>query len=416
MRGDFSSLRDSRFRRLFFARALSLAGSYMAPLALTFAVLDLPGNSATNLGLVLGSRTVAALIFVLVGGVLADRFERGRLMVGSDFLTFIAQATAAWLILAGEPKLVALIAVSAVAGGAEAVFTPAIRGIIPQVVPDDHRQGANGLLRLIGSADSVLGALLAGVIIAIWNPGTALAVAAAAFLCSSLLLVNLRVPTSEHVTEENLLKDLASGWREFRSRSWVWIVVLQFSVINLCFAPSVFVLGPILAEEYMGGAAPWSFVLAANAAGLVFGALLAIRVRPDYPMRVAVMCTFGFLPPLVLLALQAPVWALILCLFVNGLSANLFEVLWETSLQDHVPPDSLSRVSSYDILGSFALGPVGMALVGPLSAAIGVAQTLTFACLAMFLSNAAALAAPSVRRLPRAAPRSADIGAAGEGS
>jgi hypothetical protein len=171
--------------------------------------------------------------------------------------------------------------------------------------------------------------------------------------------------------------------------------------VNLCFSPCIYVLGPVVAREHWGGALAWSAVITANAVGLVLGSFLALRLRPARPLLAATLATFGFLPPFFLLAVHAPVWLAASSMLVNGASADVFEVLWMTALAEYIPGDKLSRVTSYDALGSFVLGPLGLLLVGPAVAAAGVERTLITAGLLVAVGNIFALSTRSVRTLPR---------------
>jgi len=290
--------------------------------------------------------------------------------------------------------------------------------VVPQLIPADQLQPGNALLRLSRNSASIAGAALAGVLLAVAAPGWALACDAVSFLISAALLTRV----GAHVTPAGagrgdmggspaLLTDLREGWREFRARAWVWLPVAQFTMVNGCFAV-IWVLGPVVARQDLGGAPAWAAVLTANAVGLAGGSLLALRLRPARPLRVACAATFGFLPPFFLLAASAPVWLIAASMLVNGVCVDVFEVLWDTSLQRHVPPGLLSRITSYDLLGSFALGPLGLALAGPAAAAAGLAATLTGAGVLLAAASVVPLLSREVRDLP-ASPAGAAPGTVG---
>jgi MFS family permease len=416
-RQSLTVLRYSSFRGLFLAQTVNLLGSAIAPIALAFAVLGQPGGSATQLGLILAARALGQVAFLLFGGVLADRMPRLRLMTAANLIAFAAQGSVAGLFLAGPAPLAAVAGLAAVNGAAAALFLPAARGVVPQLIPADQLQPGNALLRLSRNGASIAGAALAGVLLAVTSPGWALACDAASFLISAALLARV----SSHVTTGTstgrpaeppaLIRDLREGWREFRARTWVWLPVAQFTMVNGCFAV-IWVLGPVVARQDLGGAPAWAAVLTANAIGLVGGSLLALRLRPAHPLRVACAATFGFLPPFFLLAAAAPVWLIAASMLVNGICVDIFEVLWDTSLQRHVPPGLLSRITSYDLLGSFALGPLGLALAGPAAAAAGLAATLTGAGLLLAAASVIPLLSRAVRDLP-AGPAPGTVGSAG---
>jgi MFS family permease len=311
---DLGILRHRTFRNIFAARAVSLLGTSMAPTALAFAILDQPGGSAAKLGIVLAGRSIAQVIFLLFGGALADRFPRYRIMVGSDVLAFAAQGAIAGLFITRTAPLALLVGLSVVNGAANALFLPASRGLIPEIVDPSQLQSANALIRLSQNSASLAGVAASGAIIVAVGAGWALGLDAATFAVSALLVLTSQAPRSGHARDRTtMLSDLREGWQEFRSRQWVWVIVAQFALVNLCFSPCVYVLGPIVAKEHWGGALAWSVIITANAVGLIGGSFLAMRIRPARPLLVATIATFGFLPPFFLLAVHAPVWLAALC-------------------------------------------------------------------------------------------------------
>jgi Na+/melibiose symporter-like transporter len=398
---DLRIIRQPTFRNILLARAVSLLGTSMAPVALAFAVLGEPGGSAAKLGAALAGRSIAQVAFLVFGGALADRFPRYRIMVGSDLLALAAQAAVAALFISGAPPIALLVALSAVNGAANALFIPASRGLVPQIVDPSELQSANALIRLSQNSASLAGAAISGLVIVAVGAGWAIGIDAATFGISAFLVLTSRAPrTGRGVRRTALASELREGWREFRSRQWVWVIVAQFALVNLCFSPCVYVLGPVVAKQHWGGALAWSAVVAANATGLILGSFLVMRLRPARPLLVATLATFGFLPPFFLLAAHAPVWLAALSMLVNGICVDVFEVLWMTALQEHIPGDKLSRVTSYDALGSFVLGPLGLLAVGPVAAAAGIGTTLAAAGSLVTAGNVLALCARSVRGLP----------------
>ena len=408
MLADFQVLRERPYRLLFVSQTISLLGTAIAPIALAFAVLDAPGGSASELGFILAARALSQVVFVLAGGVLADRLPRFRLMAVSNLLACGAQGAIAALVIAGAAiahaaPLGAVIALSAVNGAAGALFLPAAQGVIPQIVPPAQLQPANALMRLSRNSTSIVGAALAGILVATAGAGWALALDAATFAAAAALIIGIRVGPGDRAAASTMLADLRQGWREFRSRSWVWLVVVQFAFVNGCSA-AIRVLGPLLAKQYLGGAPAWGAIQTAMAVGLVGGSLVALRLRPRFPLRIAVAATFGFLPPFFLLAFRAPAWLIAAAMLLNGVCVDIFEVLWSTSLQNHVPNEALARINSYDMLGSFALGPLGLVVVGPLAAAWGVQPVLIGAGVLLALASVVPWLTPAVRGLPAGAP------------
>jgi len=398
-RADVAVLRVQPFRRLFTSRLAAVLGNAMVTVALAFGLLDADGSGATQVGLVLGARVLAQTVFLLAGGVLADRWPRRALMAASELVAGLALAGVAVLLLAGQPHLVWVMALMALNGAASALYMPAAAGIVPTLVAGDRLHGANSLLRLSENVGAVVGAAVAGLLVAATSAGWALVVTAVLYLVSAGLLAGMRARHLPRAEATTVLADLRSGWRETVSRQWVWVVIAQFAVVNACSGGLTRVLGPVVALRDYSGPAAWSGVLTAEAVGLLLGGAVALRVRPRRPVRGGVLAVLLLAPPLALLGLSAPLLLVAAAMLLAGVATTVFDVLWATALQQHVPGRALSRVSSYDMLGSFALAPVGLAVVGPVSTALGTRATLLTGAGLVVLVTLAALAAPGVRRL-----------------
>lgn len=410
MKGQFAILRQRAFRHLFLAQAVSWFGTAIAPVALAFAILG-RGGSATDLGLVEACSAGALVASLLAGGVLADRFARYRVMVVSDLVAFAAQGAIAALFIAGTAPLGLIAALAAVGGAAGGISYPCLRGLVPQVVNGPEVQSANALIQLAQNSTRLLGASVSGVLVVGVGAGWGLAFDSLTFLMSAALVLTSGAPRTTPAPEAaavadaapqsaSILADLRDGWREVRSRQWLWVCIAEFTVVNMCWSPSIQVLGPVVARQHYGGALGWSVLVTAQAIGLVGGSLLAMRLRPKFPLLFATLITFAFLPPFFLLAFHAPIWLTAISMLGIGVAIDVYEVLWVTNMQDNIPADKISRVASWDALGAFVLGPVGLVIVGPVSAVLGVEGTLMGAGGLVLLSTLAALATPSVRRLP----------------
>jgi MFS family permease len=410
--GDFRVLRQRAYRYLFLAQTISLLGSAVSPVGLAFAILDSRGGTASQLGFVLGARSLGMVAFLLLGGVLADRLPRFRLMATANLIAFGTQSSMAAMFLSGHAPTALVAALAFGNGAAAALFLPALTGVVPQLVDADQLQPANALLRLSRNSTSIIGTALGGVLVVAAGAGWALAFDAVTFAIGAGLLLAVRVGNISRASPGSMLADLRAGWQEFRSRAWVWLLVGQYTIVNGTYA-AINVLGPLLARQYMGGAPAWAGILTAMAVGLVAGSLVAIRLRPGFPLRFAAIATFGFVPPFFMLAFHAPVWLVAAAMLVNGVCVDVFEVLWATSLQQHIPNESLSRISSYDALGSFVLGPWCLMLAGPLAQAVGVRTTLLGAGLLLTAVTVIPVLARPVRMLPGrpAAPDAADAAA-----
>jgi MFS family permease len=397
--GKLRVLGEPSYRRLWIGRTTSLIGDGMSPIALAFAILDLTG-SATDLGIVLAVHSLVLVALLLVGGVVADRISPRLAMLGADLSRTISMGLIAGLLLAGVAQIWELALLYAVDGAASAFFNPASNSIVPQIVPAARLQEANGLLTFSRWTGKVAGPALAGVLLALGTPGSALAVDAATFAVSAACLWGLRAPGVRGEGESNdFLAELRHGWREFSSRSWLVAVVFSAATTNAIFFPAFQVLGPTVARQSLNGSSSWALIAALWGLGGLLGGLIAISIRPRRPLLVSEGFILLFPLPIVLLAFPSTTAVIAAGAFVAGSSVSLAEVLYETTLAQNVPQEALSRVTAYDWLGSLALEPIGLALVGPLAAGIGIPTTLWLGTAVMTLCLLAVIAVPSVRRL-----------------
>ena len=396
--GATDLLRRRPFLLLFAGRTISHAGNAMAPVALAFAVLDEFG-SATSLGVVIAARMVPQMALLLVGGAWADRLPRTRVMAGADFVAGAAQAAVAALLLSGRIGLWQLTALQAVNGGAVAFFFPASQGVVPQIVPPARFQQANALLSMSGNLARITGAALAGVLVAATSPGWALVADAATFVVSAALVSGIPAVRAAPAAATSILVGVREGWREFRSRRWVWAVVVRLALVDAAWNGASSVFGPVIARESLGGASTWGLILSAFAAGALLGSLIALRLRPARPLLVGNLSELPAVLPLILLAVEAPAAAVAVSYLITGMCFQFFSVLWETTLQVNVPHDLLSRVSAYNLLAGMSLMPLGAAVAGPTGDALGIPTALWLATLFVIIPTVAVATIPEVRRL-----------------
>ena len=372
-RAALTPLREREFRLLFLGRTVSLFGSAFAPIAVAFAVLDLTG-SASDLGLVVAAGVAPQILFLLVGGIWADRLPRHHVMVVSDLVAGAAQAVIAALVLTGVAEIWHLIALQVVRGIATSFFFPASQGIVPQTISARLLQEANALLRLTRNGTQIVGTAAGGILVAATGSGWALAFDAATYFLGAAFLVALRLPHSVTLPERHFVRELREGWDAFRSRAWLWGIVLQFTFVGAAAVGAWAVLGPVVAEADLGGAAAWGLILAAQSAGFILGGVFTLHYRPDRILLVATLAIFPVVVPILLLAVPAPLALIALASFAAGFGIELFGVFWDLAMQQQIPPDQLSRVYSYDALGSFAFIPLGAAVAGPLADLVGVTR------------------------------------------
>jgi MFS family permease len=389
-------LSEPQFRLLWIGQTTSAVGDGLTFLAIAFAVLHI-GGKATDLGLVFAAFFAAYVSFILVGGVWADRLPRQLVMVAADVLRTVVQVIIGLLQGTGEAHVWQLAIGVAVYGAGSAFFQPASTGLIPQTVSAGRLQQANALMSISRNAGSILGPPISGLIVAFAGPATVFMIDAATFGISAVSLLLLK-PIGRVSSEgrQSFLAELAGGWREVFARPWIAAALVAWGIGNASGAAFI-ILGPVIAERQLGGAAAWGLILTGGAIGGVIGGLLALRIRPRRPLRVgfAIMSLVA-LEPLSLVG-PAPV-LLIACAFLLGFGAGeLTNTWWYTLLQEHVPEHARSRVSSYDWLVSFIFQPLGFLAVGPLSEAIGPTATLVGAASLLLVSYGALGLLPSIR-------------------
>jgi len=398
-RSSTVALTERNFRLFWIGQTGSFLGDALVGVALAFAVLQLTG-SAADLGLVFAAFALPRVLFTLAGGVWSDRLPRQRVMVVCDLVRAAAQAVMSTLLITGNAEIWQLIAFATVMGSAAAFFTPASIGLVPQIVSAGRLQESNALMSISQSATHIFGPLLSGLIVATIGAGWAFAIDGASFLVSAGFLMALRVPFAAPARRRTFVSELAEGWREVVSRSWVVACILTFSVSNISLG-AFQVLGPLIASREMGGAAAWGVIGAGASIGGVAGGAVALRWKPDRPLIPAFLVML--LAQIELLLLVPPFPALVVAMgaFVTIASIVISNTLWDTMLQQHIPRDAISRVSSYDWMVSLVFQPLAFAAVGPFSEAVGIQETLLLCTALGLVANSVVLLVPSVRNLRR---------------
>ncbi len=393
------ALSERNFALFFLGFGLSLLGNGMVPVALTFALFG-QGYGAGEVGLVLAAETAAMVVLLLVGGVVADRVPRKTVMITSDVMRCLAQLLfAGWLLRVQTPLWLAM-AVGAVLGAGQAFFGPALTGLVPEITSAARRQDANALLGLAKWAGRVAGPAIAGVLVAAGGASWAILVDALTYAVSAGCLFALDLPPRAAVVGRvSFSTQLRLGWGEFASQRWLWIIVVQFGFYHMIVVAPIMVLGALIAEQRFGGATAWGIVLSGEGLGAVFGGLFSLRFKPQFPLLWATLGTFSALPFLLLLAWSGPLWAVVLAAALWGSGLAVFTVLFDTTMQDEVPAEALSRVSSYDWLGSFAPFPIGYAIAGPVAEVLGTGRTLECSAIWLLAASAVVIGLPSVHRL-----------------
>ncbi|MFR0355914.1 MFS transporter [Streptomyces sediminimaris] len=393
------------FGLFFVARAVARLGDTMLPVALAAGLLQ-HGYGAGAVGLAMAATAAAFAGLVVFGGVIADRFSTRKLMIGADLVRLGTQSLAAALFYSGHVVLWQICAIGFVNGVAGAVFQPGVASTVPRLAADV--QGANGAIRIAESAAQLAGPATAGLLVGFASPGGVFAAHAATYAISALCLLLLRLPPpaagggpAGHGGSGAFRADLIEGWREFRSRTWLWGVIAVWCVYMIAvWGPTV----PLVATEVVQQHGPRAYGLVNSAlgAGTVVGGVLALRLRPRRMLRAGAVSLFAFagFPVTVGAGLHLPLMAAGAA--AAGAGMSFWGVMWATSVQTQVQPDVLNRIHAYDVAGSLAMMPVGQALAGPAAGALGSGHVLLVSGAVSLAVPIALLSVPAIRDLVRA--------------
>jgi MFS family permease len=404
-------LAERNFRTYYTGFVTSLLGSSMSTVAIAWAVLD-NGASATGLGVVFTATVVPQVLLLPLAGAIADRLGRRRVMIGADLLRCGGQAALAAALFTGRPPLWLFVLLAWIGGTGTAFFTPVLDALTVEIAPADQLGNANALYGLAGSATRIAGPALGGVLVALAGPAVVVAVDAASYAVSVLALSLLRLPGAAggepgqrgrpgepgpEPARRTLRADVAEGWAEFRSRTWLWASTVQFAFFNLITWAPWMLLGPVMGRAYLGGAEVWGAIMAVQGAGAIIAGLCSLGRRPRLPMVVATIGTFCYALPDIPMALHATAPWVAVAAFACGAGSAVSNTFSGTALQQQVPAEMLARVSSLTMFPAYGIGVIGYAIDGPLSAAVGPAAVFGVGAVYGLLSSAVMLAIPSVR-------------------
>ena len=392
-------LRHKDFRYLFLGQSASAVGDQVAILALVLYITQRTG-SPTDLGLVLAAGTVPLMALILFGGVWADRLPRHRIMIGADVTRTVLHGALAILILAGGASVAQMVVIEALFGAARAFFQPAYTGLLPQTIAEEQIQDARALSEVTNNLAILVGPALGTILVLGVGAGEAFALDAATFVFSAAMLVRVHPrPRGEAPPPEPVLQELRAGWREVRSRSWVWVTIACFTGALLCVYAQWYALAPVIAREHYGGAGVFGLLESVAGVGAVAGALLGVKWRPRRPLRAGLILILVWPLQDIVFALSSPLALVLPFAFATGFGFSLFGVWWETALARHIPPHAISRVSAYDWMGSLALLPLGFVIAGPLAGAFGARNVLGVGSAIGFVLLLVALTPRSTREL-----------------
>jgi len=392
--------RHRDFRLLLYGQAASTIGDRIVFVALALYVTEL--GSPSDVGIVLACHAVPLVAFLLIGGVWADRLPRHRVMVVTDLIRFALHALLAVLIFTGTVEIWMIALIEAGFGTAEAFFRPAYTGLVPQTVPEQEIQPAKAAFGTVETVAEFVGPALATALVLLVGPGSAFAIDAATFVVSAAFLVQMR-PRERGAAGERttVLTELREGWSQVRSRTWVWAIILVFSIGLLTGFGPYMTLGPTISIEHWDTRAVYGIVASVMGAGTIVGALIGFRWRPRHPMRTGMLLALPWPVSFGAFALGLPVPLLVVIAFGAGVGVMLFGIFWETALAERVPPHVLSRVTAYDWMGSLALLPIGYVLAGPLGEALGASDVVAVGSAIALAALLCAFLVKDVRQLER---------------
>ncbi|MGN6795217.1 MAG: MFS transporter [Streptosporangiaceae bacterium] len=407
----FPTLANRNFRLLLADRLLAPFAAAFSLVGVSFAVLDATGSTA-DLSYVIAAQAAPCLVFLLVGGVIADRIAPQLVIVAANVMVAVGEGLFGILVLTAHPSIWVMVVLELVTGTGIALFYPASMALLPRLVPPEQMQEASAISRLIMNVAMMAGAALAGECVALFGAGWALAVCGVGMFATVPLLLAIKVAPLER-TElyadadqvPSMIRDLRDGWSEFRSHTWLWATVLQFTVVLAAWCGGFQVLGPAVADAHLGGAAAWGLISAAEAIGLIAGGLVALRWSPGRPMLFVALtgASIALAPLSLAMATLLPLWVICASSFLLGVVIEAMSVVWTVTMAAKIPTDKLARVSAYDGLGTTMGMPAGALVAGPLATRFGVSATQYGAAAIMLIASALTLIPRDIRTM-RAGP------------
>ena len=410
----FAVLSHRNFRLLLADRLLAPMAVAFSLVGVSFAVLAAT-HSTADLSYVIAAQAAPSLVFLLIGGVIADRIAPQLVIVAANVMIAAGEGTFGILVLTAHPAVWVMIALELLTGTGVALFYPASTALLPRLVPQEQMREASAISRLAMNAAMMAGAAVAGACVAVFGAGWALAACGVGMLGTVPLLLSIKVApldrpvlaggaaaangAQEAEKAPSMLRELREGWSEFSSHTWLWTTTLQFTVVLAAWCGGFQVLGPAVAKAHLGGPAAWGLISAAEAAGLIAGGLVALRWSPRRPILFVVLIGAAIALSPLSLAMLLPLAVICLTAFALGAAIEVMAVLWTVTMAAKIPADKLARVSAYDALGTTMGMPAGALVAGPLAGLIGVSATQYGAAGITLLASALALIPRDVRTM-----------------
>jgi MFS family permease len=418
LRRMFSTLKIRDFRLLWTGLTVSLAGDGLYFVALAWEVYRI-SNAPTALSAVGVAWTIPMVIFVLVGGVVTDRFDRRKVMIASDILRGTAVLALSILSFSGAIRLWHIFIAVAVYGTGEAFFGPALGAIVPQIVPKNKLVEANALDSLVDPmCFRLIGPAVGGWLVAAYGAGEAFAFDAATFVVSGIAVAMMRplpARTKERITVRSSLAEIAEGFRFVRSQAWLWGTLASALLALLFYWGPFEVLLPYLIKNSLNGSASdYGLVLALAGVGAVITSLVVGSI--GYPKKFITFMYVGWAFGIGLVGLYGlayEMWQLYIISFFSGAGIAAGMIVWKTTMHRLVPDELLGRVTSFDWFISIGLVPVSFAITGPIAEAIGTRTTIVASGILATVTTMVFLYVPGVRdperRAEEAEPRKEPI-------
>jgi MFS family permease len=400
MTRGLAAMRDTGFRWFFLSRAITMIAGSMSSIALAFAVLGID-NAPESLAIVLTVFTLSNVVFLIFGGVVADRLPRALVIQTCYVIDILSIGTTAALLFTGSATIPLLAALSAVNGAASAFVMPAMQGIIPQLTTPAHLQQANAMLSFVRSATTIGGPIIAGALVATAGPAWVMVIQAAAWIVAIVLLAMVRLPAPDP-SESSFFRDLRTGWHEFWSRTWMWSICLAFMVMNAIHIGAWGVAGPYIAKnDPRLGITGWGWVLSAEGAGILLMTLLMMWLPLRRPLRWGMLAVSLLAVPLAAMGLYPQALVVAVAAFAAGAGVEVFNTGWNVTEMEQIPGDKLSRVASYDMLASFVAMPLGTLAFGWLIGHVDVSSLLAGSAVVYAVIALGTMLVPSIWRMGR---------------
>jgi hypothetical protein len=360
---ELELLRASGFRAYLLGMVCVELAITTMQIALPFAIFSLGGGPG-DVGIAMGVGVIPRIIFVLFGGVAGDRFQRRTVLLATTLFLTCCQAAGGGILLGGGAGVWTLIALQSAYGAASAFVLPALTGIVLDVAPKDSLLRANSLVRLARNSSAIAGPSLAGIVVALASPGWAYIASGTAFACAAAVLRLMpKVARRQSTDGSTMRRDLLDGWSAFSGTPWIWLMVASFALYQATMTPAIFVGGPAVAKSTIG-VSGWATVLTARSVGAIIVGFILLRWKPARPLLLASLILLLDIPFVMALVYNANLTVLLGAALLSAGALNIGDTLWETALQERVSSHMLSRVSSYDWLGSLAFAPLGFLLLG----------------------------------------------------